>query len=54
MMETTFRAIVDRSRLVDGTHMSLQDLGYVDVGLGTLIIRNQSVREAADSKLMCA
>ena len=53
MMETTFRAIVDRSRLVDGTHMSLQDLGYVDVGLGTLI-SNQSVREAADSKLLCA
>lgn len=33
MMETTFRAMVDRTRLVNGTHKSLLDLGYSDVGL---------------------
>jgi hypothetical protein len=34
MMETTFRAMVDTSRAVNGTRMSLRQLGYSDVGLG--------------------
>ena len=33
MMESTFRAMTSRSRTVNGTGVSLRDLGYVDVGL---------------------
>jgi hypothetical protein len=33
MMEGAFRGITDRSRKVNGTFMSLADLGYTDVGL---------------------
>eukprot|EP00696_Hemimastix_kukwesjijk_P011490 gnl/Hemi2/24422_TR8211_c0_g1_i1.p1 gnl/Hemi2/24422_TR8211_c0_g1~~gnl/Hemi2/24422_TR8211_c0_g1_i1.p1 ORF type:complete len:435 (-),score=140.77 gnl/Hemi2/24422_TR8211_c0_g1_i1:163-1467(-) len=32
-IEATFRALADRSRLVDGVPTSLADLGYVDAGL---------------------
>jgi hypothetical protein len=33
MMEQTFRAMVDRSRTVDGKPTSLRDLGYVHAGI---------------------
>ena len=38
VMEMTFRAMVDRSREVNGTAKSLHDIGYIDVGLGELVL----------------